>query len=42
VKVRVADHAVTAAVVGDAFPCTECTRQNFTPGVSDSTCASDC
>src|SRR5712691_1257984 len=37
VKVRVADHAVTAAVVGEAFPCTECTRQNFTPGVSDST-----
>src|SRR2546422_4542203 len=37
VNVRVADHAVTAAVVGEAFPWTECTRQNFTPGVSDST-----
>jgi hypothetical protein len=31
------DHAVTAAVVGDASPCAERTRQNFWPGVSDST-----
>src|SRR5207302_8319006 len=37
VKLPVADHAVTAAVVGEASPCTECTRQNFCPGVSDST-----
>jgi len=37
VNVRVDDHAVTAAVVGDALPCTEWTRQNFCPGVSDST-----
>jgi hypothetical protein len=35
VNVRVADHGVTAAVVGDESPCTECTRQNFWPGVSD-------
>jgi hypothetical protein len=31
------DHAVTAAVVGDASPWAERTRQNFWPGVSDST-----
>src|SRR5262245_14286849 len=37
VNVPVADHGVTAAVVGDASPCTEWTRQNFWPGVSDST-----
>src|SRR2546423_11628770 len=37
VNVPVADHAVTAAVVGDASPCTEWTRQNFGPGVSDRT-----
>jgi hypothetical protein len=37
VKVPVADHGVTAAVVGDESPCTECTRQNFCPGVRDST-----
>jgi hypothetical protein len=37
VKLRVADHGVTAAVVGDASPCTEWTRQYFTPGVSDNT-----
>ena len=37
VNVPVADHGVTAAVVGEESPCTECTRQNFCPGVSDST-----
>jgi len=37
VKVPVADQGVTAAVVGEASPCTECTRQNFLPGVSDRT-----
>lgn len=37
VNVPVADHGVTAAVVGDESPCTEWTRQNFCPGVSEST-----
>src|SRR6185295_5771933 len=37
VKERVADHGVTAAVVGEESPWTEWTRQYFTPGVSDST-----
>ena len=31
------DHAVIAAVVGDASPWAERTRQNFWPGVNDST-----
>ena len=35
VNVLVADHGVTAAVVGEAAPCTEWARQNFTPGVSE-------
>ena len=42
VKVPVADHGVTAAVVGNESPCTEWTRQNFCPGVSDRTVATDC
>jgi hypothetical protein len=37
VNVPVVDHAVTAAVVGEESPCTEWTRQNFRPGVSEST-----
>jgi len=37
VNVRGVDHAVTAAVVGEASPCVERTRQNFVPAVSDST-----
>ena len=36
-NVPVVDHAVTAAVVGEASPCIERTRQNFVPEVSDST-----
>src|SRR5947209_223262 len=31
----VVDHAVSAAVVGDASPCVARTRQYFVPGVSD-------
>src|SRR5260221_2557684 len=37
VKVPAADHAVTAAVVGEESPWAERTRQNFCPGVSEST-----
>jgi hypothetical protein len=37
VNVPVVDHAVTAALVGEELPCTEWTRQNFRPGVSEST-----
>src|SRR5436305_9978234 len=37
VNVPVVDHGVTAAVVGDASPWTEWTRQNFCPGVSERT-----
>src|ERR1044071_5320004 len=37
VNVPTADHAVTAAVVGEESPCAERTRQNFLPGVSEST-----
>ncbi len=37
VNVPADDHAVTAAVVADASPWAERTRQNFWPGVSDST-----
>src|SRR5205823_4316955 len=33
----VVDHAVTADVVGELSPCAERTRQNFVPGVSEST-----
>src|SRR5579871_1953498 len=36
VKLPVADHAVTAAVVGEASPWLERTRQNFCPAVSES------
>ncbi len=32
-----ADHAVTAAVVGEASPWAERTRQNFWPAVKEST-----
>jgi len=37
VNERGVDHAVTAAVVGEASPCDERTRQNFVPAVSDNT-----
>jgi len=37
VNVPVVEKAVTAAVVGEASPWCERTRQNFVPGVSDST-----
>ena len=37
VNVPVVDQGVTAAVVGEAEPCTEWTRQNFCPGVSERT-----
>src|SRR3982074_1358714 len=32
VKLLTVDHAVSAAVVGEALPCAERTRQNFVPG----------
>ena len=35
VKLFTADHAVSAAVVGDASPCAERTRQNFVPALSE-------
>src|ERR1700686_3155188 len=35
VKVPVAENAVSAAVVGEASPWAERTRQNFCPGVSE-------
>jgi hypothetical protein len=35
VKLRTCDHAVSAAVVDDASPCADRTRQNFVPAVSD-------
>ena len=38
VNVPVADQAVSAAVVGEASPCAERTRQNFLPDVSDRIC----
>src|SRR5207302_960479 len=37
VKLPLLDQAVSAAVVGELSPCAERTRQNFVPGVSDST-----
>src|ERR1051325_11817990 len=37
VNLPTADHAVSAAVGGDESPCAERTRQNFGPGVSEST-----
>ena len=37
VNVPVVEKSVTAAVVGEESPCIERTRQNFVPGVSDST-----
>jgi len=37
VNVPAVENAVTAAVVGEASPCAERTRQNFVPAVSDST-----
>ena len=36
VKLPLAENLVSAAVVGEASPCAERTRQNFEPGVSES------